>query len=153
MADAITGESESAPTPRRAPKFTTGVLVANAIFLGVGALILLVAGQRLFGHLLGLPDAAGFLWLLLGVCAAALAVLSAAAARAGDVRLCLTAVVTLLVFQVGSALVSFVVGLTTNPTVFANFAPHLVLAVLLGLAWWRLAATTGRRPSAGSALA
>ena len=117
--------------------FTTGVLVANGVFLGVGAVVLLFAGQRLFGHMLGLPEAAGFLWLLLGVCALALAVLSVASARTRHRDFVLTVVITLLIFQVGSALVSFIVGVTTDRAVFANFVPHLVLGVFLGVAWWR----------------
>ena len=130
-------------------KYTTGVLIANAVFLAVGAVILLGFGQRLFGALLGLPDATGFLWLLLGVCALALAFLSGAAAWARDPRFSLIAVITLMIFQVGSALVSFILGLTTNPTVFANFAPHLVFGILLGIAWWRLGAIH-QMASAGS---
>jgi len=130
-------------------KYTTGVLIANAVFLGVGAVILLGFGQRMFGNLLGLPDTAGFLWLLLGVCALALAFLSGAAARERNATFSLIAVITLMIFQVGSALVSFIIGLTTNPTVFANFAPHLILGILLGIAWWRLAAAH-QTASAGS---
>jgi len=122
----------------RGDKFVAGVLIANGVFLAVGALILLIAGQRMFGAMLGLPDAAGFLWLLLGVSAAALTVFSFAAARTQHHDFAVPAIITLLVFQVGSALVSFIVGLTTEPLVFANFAPHLVLGALLGIAWWRL---------------
>ena len=131
--------SQPMPTTTRwgIDKYTTGVLIANGVFLGVGAVILLFAGQRLFGQMLGLPPAAGFLWLLLGVCALALAVLSIAAARTRHGDFILAALITLLVFQVGSALVSFIVGLTSDPTVFANFAPHLILGILLGIALWR----------------
>ena len=126
-------QSEAGPR-----KFAVGVFIANSIFLGVGAVILLFFGQRLFGNMLGLPAAAGFLWQLLGICALGLAVLSGLAARARNRDTVFAALITLLIFQVGSALVSFITGLTTDHAVFANFVPHLILGVLLGIAWWRL---------------
>ncbi|MCL2490428.1 MAG: hypothetical protein FWF36_06880 [Propionibacteriaceae bacterium] len=137
MEDVNPVEAVTPAATRDKDRFTTGVLVANGVFLGVGAVVLLFAGQRLFGHMLGLPEAAGFLWLLLGVCALALAVLAVASARTHHRDFTLAGVVTLLVFQVGSALVSFIVGLTTDRAVFANFVPHLVLGVFLGVALWR----------------
>jgi len=132
-------ETQNQPeTVRVLDKFAAGVFIANGVFLAVGAVILLFFAEKLFGNALGLPAAAGFLWQLLGICALALAVLAIGAAGTRHHDFYLFTMITLLIFQVGAAVISFVTGLTTSHAVFANFVPHLIFAILLSIAWWRM---------------
>jgi len=106
------------------------LFIANAVFNGIGAIVLFF-GTRLLSSLTGLSDDASFVWNLLGVCSLSLAFLSFFATKFKDEISVRVAAGTFLIFHFLSALVSVIVVINgMNHAVIGNTIVHLLFFTL-----------------------
>ena len=106
------------------------LFIANAVFNGIGSLVLFF-GTGLLNSLTGLPDEASFVWNLLGVCSFSLAFLSFFATKFREEIAVRVSTVVFMIFHLLSAVVSvIVVAAGINNAIIFNTAVHLLLFAL-----------------------
>ena len=108
------------------------ILIINGIFNFIGAAVLFL-GTTILNHVTGFTGDTNLLWYLLGVCSLSLAILAiGAAARIRERTAIITVLLTLLVFNFLSGVVSLI-GLFNGMSIkiLGNTGMHLVLVFLL----------------------
>ncbi|MCL2496431.1 MAG: hypothetical protein FWF04_03325 [Clostridiales bacterium] len=106
------------------------LFLANAIFNGIGAIVLFL-GTGILNNMTGLSSEASFVWNLLGACSLSLAFLSFFATKFQE-KIAIWAVATVfMIFHLISAVVSvIVVANGTNQAIIGNTIVHLLFFIL-----------------------